>query len=183
MDQTDGELVQNSIIEDKGSFDELVHRYTTPIYNFAYRLTGNIEYAEDITQDTFIKVWKNLKKYDSKYSFKSWIFTIARNTTTDFLRKKKSILFSNLEMPDNTPFESTIADTTELPLESLMKLEEKEILSETLKQLPIDYQTVLILHYQNDMTFEEIGKTMGKPLNTVKSWHRRALIKLREILQ
>ena len=182
MEVKDEELVSNTILEVEGAFDELVHRYTTPIYNFAYRLTGNIEYAEDITQETFIKVWKNIKKYKSEYAFKSWIFTIARNTTTDFLRKKKSILFSNLDTPEGSSFESNIKDEEILPLESLMKLEDTEYLNNTLKKLPTDYQSVLLFHYQNDLTFEEISKIMNRPLNTVKSWHRRALIKLREIL-
>lgn len=182
MHRNDDELVQDALEGVKGSFEELVHRYTTQIYNFAYRLTGSTEYAEDITQETFIKVWKNLNRYNPTYSFKSWIFTIARNTSTDFLRKKKSILFSNMNMPEDMSFDETIADTVDLPSEALAKIEDTEALSHILKQLPLDYQTVILLHYQNDLTFEEIGKTMKKPLNTVKSWHRRALIKLRDLL-
>ncbi|MDE2031351.1 MAG: RNA polymerase sigma factor [Patescibacteria group bacterium] len=184
MNTTDEELVQNTILGIKGSFDELVHRYTTLIYNFAYRLTGDISYAEDITQETFIKVWKNIHKYNSGYTFKTWIFTIARNTATDFLRKRKLILFSNLDTPDdNTSFESNIEDKEALPEESLIKLEDAEYLNKVLEQLPKNYQSVLVLHYQNDLTFEEIGKIMDKPPNTVKSWHRRSLMKLREILE
>ena len=182
MEMTDEELVEDILGGKEGSFDVLVHRYTTSIYNFAYRLTGNVEYAEDITQETFIKVWKNIKRYKSSYAFKSWIFTIARNTATDFLRKRKSIVFSSLDTIEDHSFESNIPDDKILPMESLIKLEDVELLNGTLVKLPTDYQTVLLLHYQNDMTFEEIGKIMGKPLNTVKSWHRRSLIKLRELL-
>ena len=183
MKESDAEIVAMVIEGADGAFEELVHRYTTLIYNFAYRLTSSTDFAEDITQDTFIKVWKNINKYNQSYSFKAWIFTIARNTTTDLLRKKKSILFSNLDNEDSSPFESTIADDAELPSEALMKLEDSEYLNSVLKKLPLNYQSVILLRYQNDMTFEEIGEVMNKPLNTVKSWHRRGILKLRDILE
>ena len=183
METPDAQLVSESILENTGSFETLVERYTQPIYNFAYRLTGNVQTAEDITQETFVKVWKNLAKYDSKQSFRAWIFTIARNSTTDYLRKKKAIPFSNLSNNDETPFEENISDTEILPSETVLKLEDTARLQKLLDRLPQDYQTVLLLYYQEDMTFDEIGKVLKKPLNTVKSWHRRALLKLREMTE
>ena len=183
MQETDREIITMIINGADGAFEELVHRYTTLIYNFAYRLTGNVDAAEDITQETFIKVWKNINKYNPSYNFKSWIFTIARNTATDYLRKKKSILFSSMDDEENPSFESTIVDDADIPSESLIKLEDSEYLNNILKKLPFNYQSVILLRYQNDMTFEEISEVMDKPLNTVKSWHRRGILKLRSILQ
>lgn len=183
MQESDAEIIAMVIAGTDGAFEELVHRYTTQIYNFAYRLTGSIDYAEDITQDTFIKVWKNIHKYNPAYNFKSWIFTIARNTSTDLLRKKKSILFSNIDTKEDIPFESTIEDDADLPLEYAIKLEDSEYLNSVLKGLPFNYQSVILLRYQSDMSFEEISEVMDKPLNTVKSWHRRGILKLRELIK
>ncbi len=182
MDKTDVQLVQEILLDTQGSFEELVTRYTKPLYNFTLRLTGSIQTAEDLVQETFIKVWKNLAKYDQKQSFRGWIFTIARNTTTDYMRKKKTIPFSVLSKDDEHLFEETLSDDTELPHESLAYLEDVALLEKILATLPIEYQMVFLLHYQEGLTFEEIGEVVDKPPNTVKSWHRRALITLRNNL-
>ncbi len=177
MEKEDAQLVSESLLGNEGSFEKLVRRYTPQLYRFAYRLSGNVQAAEDATQETFIKVWKNLKKYDAKQPFRSWIFTIARNTVTDYLRKKKSLSFSVLSR-DESSFEDTLSDTDPLPEEQLVAIETTGELMSLLATLPEEYRTVLTLHYQEGMTFEEIGKVMGRPPNTVKSWHRRALQKL-----
>lgn len=171
------------------AFKELINRYTSPIYNFVARL-GSRNDASDIVQETFIKVWKNLNRFDdTKASFKTWIFTIAKNTVTDFLRKKKSLLFTDLEKDtdeDINSFAENIPDEDLLPDSALQKLQEKEadkkFLNNLLENLHPNYQEVLTLRYQEEMTFEEIGKILNKSLNTVKSQHRRAIIELRRML-
>lgn len=181
MEENDAQLVSETILGKQGSFETLVTRYTTPIYNFAFRLTGNTQTAEDITQETFVKVWKNIKKYNPSQAFRSWIFTIARNTATDHLRKKVTVPFSMLGGEDYE-FEDTLSDEATLPDEAISKIEDVHVLETFLETLPPDYRTVIILHYQENMTFDEIGKVLNKPLNTVKSHHRRALEKLRAML-
>ncbi len=173
--------VEDSIKGDQNAFAELVRNYTAQIYNFSYRLCGNVQTAEDVTQETFIKVWKNLKKYDPKQSFRAWIFTIARNTTTDHLRKKTSVPFSNLDHEDRS-FDETIASDDEHVEDHFGKIEDVEYFKILLEKLSPDYQEVLTLYYQNNLTFDEIGAVLGKSINTVKSQHRRALIKLRELM-
>jgi RNA polymerase sigma-70 factor (ECF subfamily) len=171
------------------AFKELINRYTSPIYNFVARLANRND-ASDIVQETFIKVWKNLNRFDdTKASFKTWIFTIAKNTATDFLRKKKSLLFTDLEKDiddDINSFAENIPDENLLPDSALQKLQEKEadkkFLNNLLEKLHPNYQEVLTLRYQEEMTFEEIGKILDKSLNTVKSQHRRAIIELRRML-
>jgi RNA polymerase sigma-70 factor (ECF subfamily) len=175
--------VSDNELAKAGSFDDLVHRYTGPVYNFVFRLTGNRQVAEDLTQETFIKVWKNLAKYDTSHNFRAWLFTIARNTCTDYLRKKKSIPFSTLSPDADLPFEETLADSEPLPEKTLEKIEDSELLEQFLAELPPDYRIVLVLHYQEEMTFDEIGNVLGKPLNTVKSHHRRALEMLRKLAE
>lgn len=164
----------------------LIDRHTPSIYNFIVYLIGKNN-APDIVQETFIKVWKNLHKFDiEKASFKTWIFTIAKNTATDFLRKKKSLLFSDIKKDDDDKNDNTfcenIPDESLLPDEALQKLQDSEFLKRILEKLTIQNKTVLILHYQEEMTFSEIGKILDKPLNTIKSYHYRAILELRKLL-
>jgi RNA polymerase sigma-70 factor (ECF subfamily) len=167
------------------AFKELINRYSAPLYNFTARLTNKND-APDIVQEIFIKVWKHLRRFDeTRASFKTWIFTIAKNTATDFLRKKRSILFTDLEKDngeDTISFAENVPDENLLPDEALHKIDDSKFLNQTLEKLRPNYREVLILHYQEEMTFEEIGKILGKPLNTVKSQHRRAILELRKML-
>ncbi|MFA5840969.1 MAG: RNA polymerase sigma factor [Candidatus Paceibacterota bacterium] len=184
-DETDEELIVLYKNDNEEAFKTLINRYITPLYNFSARLASKNS-APDIVQEIFIKAWKNIKKYDpSKASFKTWIFIIAKNTITDFLRKKKSILFSDIQKEndeDVDSFAENIPDENLLPEEIVQKLEDSELLNKKLKELRSGYAEVLILHYQEEMTFEEIGKILDKPLNTIKSNHRRAILELRKIL-
>lgn len=186
--ENDEEIITLYKSGDQKAFKNLINRYTFPLYNFTARLTDRNN-ASDIVQETFIKVWKNLHKFDSsKASFKTWIFTIAKNTATDFLRKKKSLLFSDMEKntnkneDENISFSESIPDEELIPDEALQKLQDIELLNKVLDKLSIHYKTILILHYQEDMTFDEIGKILDKPLNTVKSQHRRAIIELKKMI-
>ena len=186
---TDEEIILLYKNGQREAFKGLINRYTSPLYNFIARIADRNN-ASDIVQEIFIKVWKNINNFDSKKaSFKTWIFTIARNTATDFLRKKKILSFSDIEKNSgkdenafNKSFSENIPDENLLPDEVLQKLEDNELLNKTLKKLPPDYREVLILHYQEEMTFSEIGKIINKNLNTVKSQHRRAILELRKML-
>lgn len=173
-------------------FKDLIDKYTSPLFNFAAHLTDKNN-APDIVQETFIKVWKNLYKFDAeKASFKTWLFTITKNTATDFLRKKKSFLFSDIPAHNvshsdvgeekDEDFSESIVDENLLPDEALQKLQDSDLLNKLLEKIPIHQKTILILHYQEDMTFDEISKVLEKPLNTVKSHHYRAIITLRRML-
>jgi RNA polymerase sigma-70 factor (ECF subfamily) len=183
MEKSDGQLVSESILGIQGSFADLVNRHITAIYAFCYRLVGNSHAAEDCTQETFIKVWRSLDKYKPEFAFRTWIFVIARNTTTDYLRKKKSIPFSLMLKKSNTNYEDNLEDMNRSPEEQTGITLTKEMLEITLTTMHENYKTVLILHYQEGMTFQEISEIMRHPLNTVKSWHRRALAELKETLK
>ncbi len=177
----DEKLVKTYILGNDWALQELVEKYTPQIYNYARRFTNQDE-AEDLTQDIFIKVWKNLKKFNKdKSSFKTWLFTIARNTVIDSMRKKKNVLFSSLDK-EEVNFEDTIEDETILPDEALQKLQDSKLLNSLLEKLPEQYQTVLALHYQEEMTFNEIAQVLRKPSNTVKSHHNRALTQIKRMI-
>ena len=183
--KSDEEIIVSYKNGNPKEFEDLIDRYTTPLFNFTARLTDK-NTALDMVQEIFIKVWKNIYRFEpAKASFKTWIFTIARNSVTDFLRKKKSLLFSDLQTSENENLDSfaeNIPDENILPDQALQKLEDKELLNKTLDKIRPDYREILVLHYQEEMTFDEIGKILNKPLNTVKSSHHRALLQLRKML-
>jgi len=180
---TDQEIIERYRTGEKNVFEQLIEKYTPLVFNFAAHLAGR-ENASDIVQETFIKVWKNFMRFDpKKASLKTWILAIARNTAIDFLKKKKNILFSELTIELETEFAETIPDSELLPDEALARLEDASLLQKLLGELSPEYRATLVLHYQEEMTFEEIGKVLGKPLNTVKSYHRRALIGLRKMVK
>lgn len=180
---TDDELISSYKSGKQESFKDLVVKYTSPLYNFVARLTNKTD-ADDIVSEVFIKVWKHLDSFDStKSSFKTWIFTIAKNASTDFLRKKKSLVFSEISDSDKenpNSFAENIPDDALLPDAALQKLQDSSLLNKLIDNLPFHYKTVIILHYQEEMTFIEISRILGEPLNTVKSRHRRAILELRK---
>jgi len=180
--QNDEELIVEYISsKNEEIFHLLLKKHTKVVYNFIRSMVGNSDDAEDITQEVFIKVWKNIRKYKLGQNFKTWLFSIAKNSTIDFLRKRKALNFSDMENTDDDfDFSETIPDRNLLPDEALQKLQNSEFLNKLLEQISTEYKTILLLHYQEEMTFDEIGKILKKPLNTVKSYHRRAILELRK---
>ncbi len=181
MEKTDDELISEYQAGNANALNILIEKYTRPIYIFTYRMTGSSGEAEDITQETFVKIWRSLPKYKMTNTFRSLLFTIARNTALDHLRKKKMAVFSDFEDAEGNNFlTETLSDPETLPETLIEKAEQTKSLNKSLLQLSPEDREILLLHYEEDMTFETIGKVLNKPLNTVKSRHRRALAKLRE---
>jgi RNA polymerase sigma-70 factor (ECF subfamily) len=183
MEKTDTQLVQEYLQGDLGAYTHLMNRYMEMIYSFVYRFVYDEMRAQDITQEVFIKVWRYMHKYDVAYSFKTWIFTIARRTALDELKKRKIFTFSELQEEDTNSFEETLIDTTQLPDVYLDEKFAREHLQKAINQLPIQYKTVVLLRCDGELTFEEIGEVMKLPMNTVKSQYRRAIEKLRVYLK
>lgn len=183
MNNTDQELIYQSLEGDDKAFKELLQRHLKNVYAFIYRLTGNTEDSKDITQDTFIKVWKNLKNYKLEYSFKTWLINIAKNTAIDYLRKKRPILFSDFDNNDEVEsFEEKLIDTEPLQDELFEIMENKIKVENAISKISIQKRTVLLFHITEGLTFEEISKILNKPINTIKSQYRRALLDLKKII-
>lgn len=163
--------------------EDIVKDYLGLVYSFVFRLTGEREEASDITQEVFVKVWKNLKKYKSEYNLKNWILTIARNTAVDWLRKKRPLVFSKLDQEGEEgkkEFAENLEDPNLLQDEIFAQKDLKEKLGEIINTLPFNWREVLLLHLEEELTFEEISKLVGRPMNTVKSQYRRALMSLHQ---
>lgn len=182
-DSSDAQLVAEYLRGDKEALQILISRHLKMIYNFVYRYVCNAHDTEDLTQDIFIKTWRNLKKFDQTRSFKTWIFKIAQNTCLDFLRKKKTVPFCEFENEEGeNPMAESLADPAPLPQEIFDRENLARELSLATEKLPPKYRAVLFLHYNDHLTFQEISESLGEPLDTVKSRHRRAIIALRKIL-
>ncbi|MBI2515114.1 sigma-70 family RNA polymerase sigma factor [Candidatus Wolfebacteria bacterium] len=190
---SDAELVVKYLEGDGASLEFLIKRYVKPIYGFVYKYVENAKDVEDITQDVFVKMWRNLKKpilglprgfNPDKGSFKTWIFQIAKNTAIDFLKKKKATPFSAFENEagENT-FTETLIDLAPLPQELLEKAGMAQMLNSVMEKLSPKYRVVLSLRYNDHLTFREIAESLGGSLNTVKSRHRRALVMLKNIFK
>ena len=180
---SDEKLVGEYLASRAGALEMLVGRYFKYVYNFLIKQVGDVREAQDLTQETFLRVWKNLKKFDQNRSFKVWLFRIARNAAIDYLRKKKILTVASLESEaDDGSFLDNIPD----PNGSIFtKIEQQEMEKETfemLKAMPEIYRTVIVLYYNEGLNFREIGELLDEPLDTVKSRHRRALILLKKSL-
>lgn len=183
MNSSDQQLIANYFAGDEKSFEFLVRRYLKPIYIFIYRYVGNEQDAEDVTQEVFVKVWRNLKRFDQYKSFKTWVFSIAKNAAIDFLKKKKTIPFSEFENREGkNMITETLADPSPLPTELLEKAGMTQMLNSAMEKLSPKYRMVLFLRYNDHFNFREIAESLGEPLHTITSRHRRALIKLEKLL-
>lgn len=177
------QLIADYFKGDEKSLEILILQYLRPIYSFICRYISDSQEAQDITQEVFLKVWRNLKNFDKNKSFKTWIFSIAKNSSIDFLRKKKTIPFSKFENEEGDNFIlEKLADSAPLPPELFEKAETANRLSVALEKISLKYRMILFLRYNDHFTFREIAETFGEPLNTVKSCHRRAIIQLKKIL-
>ncbi|MCX6740396.1 MAG: sigma-70 family RNA polymerase sigma factor [Candidatus Parcubacteria bacterium] len=181
---TDQKLINAYLLNhDQAALEILIGRYFQAVYRFVYYFVKNNADAQDITQNAFIKVWSNLKKFDHKKNFKSWLYIIAKNTALDFFRRKKDLTFSELNASYNDiNLEEAYSDPAPLPSEIWDRQNLAEELSRILDKLPFSYRLVVSLHYKDGLTFFEISEILNKPLNTVKSQHLRAITQLRRLL-
>jgi len=176
-------LVFKSIKGNSKAFELLLDRHLKSVYNFLFRLVGDLPTAQDLTQETFFKAWKNLRHFDRKKSFKTWLFTIARNNAYDHLRKKRPTPFAYFEDNEGNSWINNMADEEMLPDELLVRIEREKNISKLIKKLPKKYQIILLLRYKDDFSLAEIAEILGQPYNTIKSQHQRGLMKLRKIIE
>lgn len=183
-DKTDAQLVATFLSGKGDAFAALVDRHASMVYSFTYRYLQNVDNTNDVVQDVFIKVWKNIKKFDQSKNFKTWLLTIAKNTALDFIKKKKPLLFSKIEEGDTDldTFLAPFMDAPDLPDAMLEKKYLKADLDSVLQELSPSYQRVLLMRYADHLKFREIADILQEPIDTIKSKHRRGLIMLRRLL-
>ena len=180
-------LISESLAGDEKAFEELLSPYLSPVYSFVLSLTHDVLMAEDVTQETCIKVWKHLGRFDAERSFKTWIFAIAKNTAFDALKKKRDLPFSAFFRGEDEGVEESwsdrIADEAPLADEVLARAESVELLEQKLQTLPEGFQQILQLRYREDFSLQEISEILGEPYNTIKSRHGRAIFSLKKAFE
>lgn len=182
MEKDDKQLVENFLAGDGQSFESLVKRYLKPVYNFLYRLTNDASALDDLTQITFIKVWQNIKKFKQDKNFRTWLYTIAKNTAYDYFKKKKTTPFSFFEDSEGNNKLENISEDEILPLELLGKADAAKELEIALSKISDQYRIILLMRYKDGFSLQEISEILNLPYNTVKSQHQRGLKALRQIL-
>ena len=179
----DESLVERTLGGDLGAFEELVSRYERQLFSFAFRFSHDASASQDIVQDTFTKVWLNLKSFNRTHAFRTWLYAICRNTSLDFLKKKKDTVFSSYETEGGVnPLVDSLEDDDSLPAALFERIDAKLAAQFLLDRLLPAYRDVILLRYMHQFTFDEISATLGRPLDTVKSQHRRALARMRSLL-
>lgn len=179
MSENHDKTIEKIISGDEDAYAEVVKIYLKPIYNFVYRMVLDRDTAEDLTQETFVKAWKNIKRFDRDKSFKTWLFAIAKNTTFDWLKKKKEVPFSSFTDEEGENWLENVASEEILPDEILERKNIAEELDIILQKLPPHYRAIFLLHCKEDFTLHEIAEILGEPYNTVKSRHQRGLARLK----
>jgi RNA polymerase sigma-70 factor (ECF subfamily) len=185
---TDQEVVELARQGRESAFRDLIGRYERPVFSLIYRLVRDRERAEDLSQDTFIKVLNALDRYDPSYKFSSWIFKIAHNTALDHLRRKEP---ETLSM-DGSPHARTAAEqeatslspasTDENPEEYTAAKELGGEIEEAIGRLRPEYRTAIVLCHVEGRAYEEIAQIMDVPLGTVKTYIHRARNELKREL-
>lgn len=181
---TDEQLIAEFQQEKVEAFNEIVLRYKDKLINFLFRYTGSREEAEDLAQDTFLKLYKSKHLYKEIAKFSTWFYTIAINIAKTNLRKKKnysSISISDFD-PDNEKDFDLKADVLS-PEETAQAGIENQYIQQAINSLDEKFKEVIILRDIQDMDYEEIAEIMKLPLGTVKSRINRGREKLKELLQ
>jgi RNA polymerase sigma-70 factor, ECF subfamily len=151
------------------AFTQLVETYQKPVYNLCYRMLGEPESAEDAAQETFLRAYQNLHRYDVSRSFGTWILSIAAHYCIDNLRKKKFTMFSmDAENDDGATFELPDASAPDPELESV-KREQRDRLHLLLKDLDTTDRAAIIMRYWYDFSEVEIADSLNLTVSAVKS--------------
>ena len=162
---------------DPDLLDHLIEQYQHRLLRYLVYLAGNRELAEDLFQETWIRVLERGHQYDGKREFSAWLYAVARNLTIDYLRKKSPMSLDGINdarmQDDQAPLEP--ADTRPMAWEIVQQHEQAERINTALIGIPVEYREAVVLRFQEGMALDEIATVTGAPLGTVKSRLYRGL--------
>ena len=159
---------------DPDLLDRLIEQYQHRLLRYLLDLAGNRELAEDLFQETWIRVLERGHQYDGRHEFSTWLYAVARNLTIDYLRRRSPISLDGLlEDEDHAPVEP--ADTRPLAWEVVAQHEQAERIRAALVGIPVEYRETVVLRFQEGLALEEIATVTGAKLGTVKSRLYRGL--------
>jgi RNA polymerase sigma factor (sigma-70 family) len=176
-------LVRRCLAGDEKAYRELIEMYQPQVYSLALRMVRRPADAEDLTQETFVRMFRALSRYDPTRSFAAWLMTIATRLCIDHIRRRKvsPISLTQRERDTEEEYEIEVEDPGLKPDEVTTHAEEERRTAELIDSLPPHYRIVVVLRHQQDLSYEEIAEALQMPLGTVKARiHRaRALLKAR----
>lgn len=168
----DGLLAERARAGDQRAFAGLVRRHQDRVFRFLLRMTGSRDEAMDLTQETFMKAWQALPRWQPQAQFRTWLFQIARNGALDLLRRRAAVEFVPIDedpgMPAHAPG----------PEEGLDLRQRFGLLEAALRRLPVEHREVLLLREVEDLSYAEIAAALGIQEGTVKSRIARARVSL-----
>ncbi len=171
--KTDMELIEEVKKGNRFMFSILVRRYQKPLLGVSIRFMRDLQLAEDVVQEAFIKAYKNLKSFEGRSSFKSWMYKITINTAKNKLRIKKRVQIGIHQV--------CLAKDSEAE-DRLIAQDVKKSVKALIDQLPLKQKTALVLRVFDDMSFKEIAGIMKCPYDTAKANYRHGILKLRRII-
>ncbi|MFC1718252.1 RNA polymerase sigma factor [Candidatus Poribacteria bacterium] len=186
MSDSDCELMERLKDGDMSAFDLIVQRYKASLINFAYRFVGDQETAEDLAQETFIRIYKNAGRYRSDMAeLRTWMYRIAANLCKNELRsrsRRSKILVNTAIGNQNDPI-AGVVDNGPGPDRQLEEKELQKVLTSAISSLPEKLRTALILRDIEGMAYDEISQVIQKPVGTVKSRINRARLMLKDKME
>jgi len=186
IDQKEKHLIEKAKDGDRHAFEELAKSCAAQVYNLAYRLSGNSQAAEDISQEAFLNAYRNIKKFEHKCPFAGWIYRITINVWKIRVRYEKRRFFTKHDSLDEIietedgETKREITDTSDDPGKEFDKKYKSETIEKALSELNNEARVMIILRDMQEKSYEEIAEITEIPLGTVKSRIARARESLRE---
>jgi RNA polymerase sigma-70 factor (ECF subfamily) len=180
MAQESTEIARGLRRRDPDLLDRLIEQYQHRLLRYLVHLTGRRELAEDLFQETWIRVLERGHQFNDKYAFSTWLFTVARNLAIDHMRRKQPASLDGLmndrdkDKEDAAPFD--VPQTGQASaFDRTLQHEQNEYITAGMQHLPAEYREALVLRFQEGMSLEEIASVARVPLGTVKSRIYRGL--------
>lgn len=167
----DSDLVKRALAGSQPAYRALVERFERPVMTVILRLVGNLSVAEDLAQETFLKAFRNLERFDCQRRFSSWLFTIAHNTALDHLRRQRMVSIPVAASGEPAPEGDAAvlpAPAAEAPDLAAARNELHGAVESALAELRPAYRQVLLLRFKDGLAYEEIAEVTGQPMGTVK---------------
>ncbi len=173
---SDQNLISSAQKGDKKCFEVLVRRYQKQVYNIVFQMLRNHEQTADVTQETFLKVYRALDSFDNSREFRPWLLRIARNTTLNLIRARKY----EASLDDDSLYKEPVTES-DASTEIDRKLSQKSF-AQALSTIPANQKEAFLLKYQQDLSYNEISEIMGISISSIKSLLFRARENLRKKL-
>jgi RNA polymerase sigma-70 factor (ECF subfamily) len=177
--EAENNIIAKILSGDDRAYGYFVDKYKAAVYNLAYRMTGQLQETEDLTQEIFFKAYASLKKFDVNRKFFPWLYAIALNTLRNHLKQKKPVVWYDEENANQKP---AVANPHN-PETMVSQVEAYRRLAEKMQKLPLLQQEAVVLRYYQELSFEDIAEILDVSLSAAKMRVYRGLEKLADLLK